>query len=298
MAIWQPQHTIDDLQIISDILFPYLEKLSPDQWHMKTGTRDQDWTLHQVLAHLVSIAELFELATFHAFTGDALDIPNLTKREDLRAFNQSEIERLTQHTPASLIGMLRENFEQINSDIAIIEAQDYEKTVDLKIYGRPMRLRDVIDAQLSHIGVVHSYQIRPIPSLGAIWRQYPIYPMDMMSRMIDRFLRHISYTYWYDRANGLVGDIHFDFRMKGLDSWTMHITSDGAWLKHGLTDTKPLVKFTFRDSGVFYKLFTQEMTFHEAIRQAWLQIEGNYPEPLTLLSYFSPSPPKRSLPQL
>src|SRR5262245_4016763 len=82
-------------------------RTAPDEaWNKRTGQREKDWTLHQCLAHLLSIAIVFNKATDAAIRGEALDIREFTNREQLSDWNSAEIARLSQVPPNGLIVQL------------------------------------------------------------------------------------------------------------------------------------------------------------------------------------------------
>lgn len=107
---------------------------------MKTGIREKDWTLREVLAHLVSIAFLFYRAVDDGIEGRPMERPVFHRREDLRDFNSSQQIYFAEHTPEKLIKLLQVAFIEITAQIEQrLKPEHYEQTIDLKIYGRPMR---------------------------------------------------------------------------------------------------------------------------------------------------------------
>ena len=293
MTLWNPQHTVDDLHELQSLLFDFLVSLPAEAWSHKTGARDKDWTVQETVAHLLSISRLFQQGVQAALTDTKVSIPHLTRREDLRDFNQHEIARLSSHTPDELIDLLRESFADVLTTISQLTPDDYEKTADIYVYNRPTRVIDLVDFQLSHAGIIHASQIgRSESTYTPIWRHYS----DAMThRMMDRYFRHFSYAYWNKLTGDLRGAIQFQIGANEADRWYLWVSPNGSWAHHGVSEEIPLFTATVRDADVLFSIFTMHTSIENALTESTLVIHGHYPASLTLLSYFSASPPKRPL---
>lgn len=155
---------------------------------------------------------------------------------------------------------------------------------------------DLLDFQLSHAGLIHGAQIRQTGEPRSVPLWYAA-PLPMVWRQIDRYLRHFSYAYWNDYADGLEGVIHFHILDEhGHGDWSLHVDSHGASAHKGLSDDRVLFDAYFSGIHEIFNVFTGFVSVDTAINANYLWFEGDYPEPMTLLSYFSPSPPRRKLP--
>jgi hypothetical protein len=85
------QQTVDDLTEFESVLAEFFYHVPADGWENKTGTREKDWTLHQALAHLVSVAQFFNEAIEAALHDRPLMLPNFAQREDLPEWNMVQV---------------------------------------------------------------------------------------------------------------------------------------------------------------------------------------------------------------
>src|SRR4030042_4601527 len=71
------------------------------------------WTARHYLAHLVTNQEMEILpTTSHSIAGEAVEIPGLTSRLDIDAFNQAGVDSGADLTPAELLARLPAAFQR------------------------------------------------------------------------------------------------------------------------------------------------------------------------------------------
>jgi hypothetical protein len=296
MTLWNPQHVLDDLYEFKLYLSDVFKRTPDSAWANRTGDREKDWTVKETLAHIVSISQFFQKGVQSALTDTPLDIPNVAKREDLRAFNNSEIARLSHHTPNELVSQLLGSLTDVEATVKDLSPDDYEKTVDLKVYNRPTKVMDMIDFQLSHAGIIHGAQIirTGAPRVIPLWYGAPL---PMVWRQIDRYLRQFSYAYWNDLAGDLDGVINIHILDEhGQAEWSLHVNPQGGSAHIGLSKDDALFDAYFSGVHEIFNIFTGVMSIDWALDANYMWFEGDYPEPMTLFSYFSPAPPRRKLP--
>lgn len=131
MTLWNPQHTLDDLYEFKLYIADVLKRTPDTAWSHRTGNREKDWTVKETLAHMVSISEVFQIAVHSALTETSLEIAGVSKRDDLRAFNDSEIARLSQYSPPELIDRLINSLDDVEATIRQLSSDDYEKLLTL-----------------------------------------------------------------------------------------------------------------------------------------------------------------------
>lgn len=68
-----------------------LGALPAEAWERRTGDREKDWTLHETVAHLSSVAAPFNRAADAALSNRSIAEPGLYPRRDLVAWNAAQI---------------------------------------------------------------------------------------------------------------------------------------------------------------------------------------------------------------
>src|SRR5437879_10481766 len=80
-----------DLDQLRDLLSSFFANVSAADPDHPTERSGRGWTLHQTLAHVAAIAEVFYKALDDTLNGVAFSSAGLDKRVDLSAVNQREI---------------------------------------------------------------------------------------------------------------------------------------------------------------------------------------------------------------
>ncbi|MFP4324149.1 MAG: maleylpyruvate isomerase N-terminal domain-containing protein, partial [Anaerolineales bacterium] len=209
------EHTTDDLRWFSAYLSDYLSALPEDAWTRPTGDRPQDWTLTELMAHLASIAEIFNQATEAALGNRPLVLEGLQERRDLRHWNAAQIAARQGIPGLQLLSVWRAQIAAAADRAATLSPAQAEATAFLPVYNRPARVIDFIDWQLSHAGIIHGAQVTRAMGDPPLWMGYP---PDFTVRQIDRFMRHLSAAYWHDLA-GAEDQITLAFEIEGAGEW-------------------------------------------------------------------------------
>lgn len=277
--------TATDTETLSAILTAYLESVSDADWQHRTGTRDKDWTRHQTLAHLVSIAKLFNHGIDAALKGHRLTIPGLTRREDLPAFNAAQIETLSAFPPDDLLRQLQAQLARSAQTARDIAPEQAQLAADVLVYNRPVPVGDLLDFQLSHVGVVHAAQIAD--GAPPLWKRYPA---DLLHRQTDRFVRHFSVAYWQDYAPNLQTAINFHIEGEAGGDW--HLIADPSGGRAGQGSAADAgYALRVADAGVFFGIFTAQVDVTAALQSGELTISGDPMRTMQLLRLFAATPP-------
>ncbi len=282
------KNTAADIQTLRLVYRNYWKTVPQDAWQRRTGAREQDWTLHETLAHLVSIANLFNRAVDAAVTGNG-DISRPARREDLRAWNAEEIARLTALPPQTLIEHFDTELEQAAKRAASLSPESYDAQAFLHVYNRPARAIDFLDWQISHAGIVHGSQItrpvRPTP----LWQEYSA---AMIQRSIDRFIRHFSYAYWQDYGPQETTILNFCINGAAGGDWHLIAAPDGGGWGTELVE-EAACTITFDSPSTFFGVFTIHIPMRAALQDGRMRIEGDSQRTLRLLRLFAASPPRQ-----
>jgi len=275
---------LQDMGFFRDIYLKFWQSVPNTAWELRTGGRDKDWTLHQTLAHIVSIGDLFNLAINAALHGKILTVKGLKSRHDLPTFNHSEIMRLQQLSPPELINRLNAIFEFANQTASKISSKQAQQKSMLYVYNRPIPVQDYLDFHLSHMGVVHAAQVtRPLEQTP-LWENYSD---DFKSRQVKRFLKHFSVAYWQD-YNDIDGAMNV--RINGIGDWHLLMNQQGGELCDGLDNTAQYgIRFTH--PNILFSVFTVAIPMRTALQMRAMQILDGEDTTLKMLRLFGATPP-------
>ena len=282
--------TLSDLKNFHTISSQFWKNIPDDAWDTKTGTRDKDWTLHETLAHVLSIAQMFNKATDSALRGEILVIKGFEKREDLGAWNDEQIGRLSQLPPNSLIVQLLQESRITYERASQLTQETAEKTVFMPNFNRPARTIDTIHWQLSHAGIVHGAQVTTPLDMPPLWSQFED---DLLHRMVGYFLNQWSYVYWADLGSDTAQVINFHIGGDAGGEWHLTASPDVSTSAEGKVDGAEF-NLTFTDPNTFLGIFTGYINMRGALGDGSMRIDGDIRETLAILSLFSPTKPKKA----
>ncbi len=282
-------NVLSDFNTFISILLDYLHSVPDSAWEARTGTREKDWTLHQTLAHLVSISHLFNKAARCARDDESLSVNGLARREDLVSWNETEIMRLIQNPPENLIRQLAQSLDEAAAIAKSLTSEQMERPTYLTTYNRPARTIDFIDWQLSHAGVIHAAQMTRPLNLPPLWEHYP---EDLLNRQIDRFMRQFSYAYWEAYAGDVNAILSFHIEGPAGGDWHIAAAMDGGFAAQGVGDN-PAFILNFANPYVLFGIFTVHIRVDDAIKNGLYTIEGDRTEALRVLRLFGATPPKQ-----
>jgi hypothetical protein len=288
MTRLNPDDTLADFAELRGILQDYFAGLSPEDWHLRTGDRDKDWTVRQTLAHLVAIAELLNRAVEAALQDKDLAIEGVHKRQDLRAWNEQQIAMRSDMTPAHLAEQLFAEFDTAAHYIKTLASEDFHKKTYARVYNRPAPVMDIVDWQLSHVGAVHAAQITRPTTGQPLWEYYSV---GMTHRTLDRYVRHFSIAYWNTVGGDRHETINFTIDGEGGGAWHLVAAPDGGTSGRNLVDGAEH-HLRFANPAIFYGLFGLHLPFIGTIRAGHLQTDGDFRQTFELIRLFSASPPK------
>jgi uncharacterized damage-inducible protein DinB len=278
-----------DIRDFREVLAEHVRAIPDDAWELRTGTRDKDWTLRQTVAHLVAIAQAFNQAAQAAVTEMPLLTPGIEKRDDLRAWNRSQIAQLSDVAPEALVDRLLVELDFAAQYLTGLSDDDLERTAHLRVYGRPAKASDFLDFQISHAGIVHGAQItRPLQQ-PPLWERFP---SSLQHRTIERFLRQMAVAYWPEYGGEALRAINFRIEGENGGEWHTWAGSDGARVYEGNSED---ASFTMRcaDVNALFGLFTVHLPLKEALENGSIAFEPDWRDVMAFLDLFAPTAPKR-----
>lgn len=271
------------------ILSDFLAAVPDSAWSLRTGSREKDWTLHETVAHLVALADAFNIAAEYARDQKVLTVEGLATRRDISGWNLVELRRRMHFSPAELtekvLAALDRGLEIAHS---MNEAQS-QQTIFLRGYNRPSRAVEMIEFHLSHMGVIHAAQIvRPL-NQDPLWTRYSA---AFTHRLIDRFFRHISYAYWQEHGGDLNGAIHFHIGGESGGLWHLIAAPDGGSAASGeAPDVETLFTLHCADAAALFGIFTMHLPLLQALQESLIRLEGDPQLAMRTLRLFSATAP-------
>lgn len=284
------EQTLSDLKNFHTVSSQFWKNIPDDAWDTKTGTRDKDWTIHETLAHVLSIAQLFNKATDSALRGETLVVKGFEKREDLGAWNDEQIGRLSQLAPNGLIVQLLQELRITHERASQLTADTAENTVFMPNFNRPARAIDTIHWQLSHAGIVHGAQVTTPLNMPPLWSQFED---DLLHRMVGYFLNQWSYVYWAELGSDTAQVINFHIAGDAGGEWHLVASPDGSTSAEGKVDGAEFNLF-FANPNTFLGIFTGYMNMREMMVGGNMRIASDVRDTLAILSLFSPKKPKQA----
>lgn len=287
MPNFDPQPILVDFAEYKHIFSDFVDTVPESAWALKTGERDKDWTMHETLAHLVSVAQMFNMATEYALTNTPLPITEFTERSYLATWNVGEIADLSQLPPQELKTQLLTELDKTMALIPTITAENLGNLADLPVYNRPARTIEFVDWQLSHAGIIHAAQITRPMQQAPLWEHYSV---PMLHRQVDRFVRHFSFAYWQELGGSEPQTLNLHILGNGGGDWHLTTDENGGDFGVGLVDNADF-HIQFATPQTFFGLFTFHLPFRDVLQDGRVVFANDMRETMQMLRLFSATPP-------
>jgi hypothetical protein len=237
-----------DLAELKRIFADFFANVS--DWSRPTEKNGGGWTMHQVTAHLATVATFYQLAIEATLNGIQPTVENYTARTDLHAFNDAEIARRENLPPQALIEELFRAFDASMACAESLTPAQLSMTMPVFVYNRPLSVAAFLGAQLAHPGIIHGAQIANGAGAKPIWTHYS---QDMMRRQLSRYFSLISYAYWPERGGDLRATLNF--RIRGSGVWHLILNPDGGGWGEGAGANAAFTLWA-TNADIFCEMFT------------------------------------------
>lgn len=260
------------------------ERMKEEDWARRTDRRPGGWTMHQALAHVEAVARMYNASITARLEGRVLEIPGMTRREDLKAVNQAIVAARAE-TPidelcASFLGALQEAAHLA----APMESEHLGQLVEVPYYSSAPTIAELFGCSLAHAGIVHGAQM-------ATSRSRPIwifFQPGMMRRQLTRFFHMLGLAYWPERGGDLHATFGFHAEGQGGGSWTVRAHPQGGHGKIGVPRTAD-VSFYFRSTDLLCRLITFQSQPWRYLVTRQLRVSGNLNLARRMTSLFTPT---------
>jgi hypothetical protein len=281
-----PELLAADLEELQRVLDRFFVRVKESQWDHHTETGNKGWTLRETLAHVTTIAEIFDLAAERTIQGIPFDHPVLNQSEHLIEINRILIAERIGIAPGVLVQMLLDALGRTAQRAHNVPSEMWDCTVDLRVHNRPMPLAHLMASQLSHAGLVHAAQLPNGIGAPPLWSEYS---PDLLCRQLTRFFTQMSYAYRPERANTLRGPVEFIASGSEGGAWHVILGTHGAEPIEGRA-SKPLFNLRMRSPDVLCRVMTGQLRPIHGVLTGQILPWGNVPLILRFPRYFVGAP--------
>lgn len=279
------EQTQEDLKVFHTQMSAFWKHLPDDAWTKKTGTREKDWTMHALLAHLLSIAQMLNKAGNTALKNENLVIRGLDERDQFGAWNNTEIERLTKVPPNGLIVQFLQELRIGHETLSKVHADNANNTSKAVMFSRPAPAIEYIQSHLSHAGVIHGAQSVFALERAPLWHDFS---PEFTQRVIKHYLNQWSLSYWIEEGGEQSQVINFHIGSDGGGDWHILTSPTGASVSEGVIDDSEFHLF-FTSPDIFFSIFTNTINMRQAMADGQLRVAGDVRDTLSVLKLFGPS---------
>ena len=275
-----------DLQILEGMLPAFLRCIEPAAWQRRMRPHPVEWTLHETVAHLVAAAEFYVSALRHTLHHKILITPAFQQRQNLPAYNQQEI-MLRQHLkPLQLITALQEALSQTRALAEQLTLEQLSWPVQIPVFNRPPTILEVLEAQLTHPGLVHAAQIASPARMDPLWQQFEV---DFMHRMLTRFFHLMTLTYWPERGRRVFTTLQFVVDGAAGGEWYLGISPSGCQSGEGRSSDSRMTTIQAVNADALCQVITRKRSIGQALLRKKMSVRGNLFLASRLLFLFSPT---------
>lgn len=255
-ASFSSEQLAQDMRQLQAILADFFKSVSVADWDRHTERNNSGWTLHQVLAHISVVAEVWHQAVEDTLAGLPVTYAGLTQRSDLPHFNQREIAARQGHAPNTLVESLLSVLEQVANQAAALTAAELELSVPAPAYNRALTVAETMGCQLAHIGIVHGAQLANALAAAPLWSKFS---PELMRRQLTYVFHQMSHSYWVERGGDLRASINFYVAGSAGGRWSLTMDPDGGhggagWVK------RPSLIIWARNANVLCRAFTFQIS--------------------------------------
>jgi SCP-2 sterol transfer family len=260
-----------DIRLVATILAEDLARVGEGAWLHRAGHGDDAWTLHDVIGHLATIAEIAN-RTAAAALGEAVDLPaGLPARDGVRDFNRAGVSRTRAQPTIITVDRLVGALERAAIRAESMAPADGPRSIRVPTYGRPIRADEALAVQVTHPVVLHGPQFadaarleQPVEHLGP----------DVRHRLLERAFQLMTATLDRERAGELKAVIAFEVGGAGGGAWWLSISPDGTLAGRGEVD-RPTVSFRLASTSIAFRMLAGRLHVPVAVMGRQVRIGGD-----------------------
>lgn len=274
----------NDFLELREIFAGSFERMKAEDWQRRSERRASGWTRRQALAHVTAVTEAYNGAISTALAGEPVVIAGLSKRSDLKAFNEAEIEARAELSVEALCSAFLDALSAAASLVAPLNIEEMVRHVALPHLSSTPTIGEMFGSTLAHAGIIHGSQL-------AITRTRPIwiyFQPGMMRRQLTRFVHLLGLNYWPERGGDLHATIAINIAGQGGGSWLIRISPTGGQGKIGRARTNDVI-FSFNSADLFCRIMTFQSSAWRPLLLRRLRIRGQLGLARRLPNFFMPT---------
>lgn len=260
-----------DIRLIATLLAEDLGRLGERSWGHRSGHGPDAWTLHDLVGHLATIAEIANTTAAVAL-GEDVELPaDLPARDGVAAFNRERVARTRTQPTIITIDRLAGALDRAATRAETMSPADGTRLVRVPTYGRPLRADEALAVQVTHPIVLHGPQFaeaarleRPVEHLGP----------DVRHRLLERAIQLMTATLDRERAGDLRAVIALEVGGAGGGSWWISIAPDEVMAGRGAV-ARPTVSLRIADTSVAFRMLAGRLHVPVALLERQLRISGD-----------------------
>lgn len=282
---FQPETLSSDLERLVQYLSHFLASVPTRAWSRPTEKHQSGWTMHETLAHVTAMAELYLEAIEKSLSGERFARANVTRREELPALIRQDIDMRRDLTPIQLTENLLRALQRTSDIIPSLSVNDLSRPTSIAFFDRPPAIVELVGAQLTHIAIVHGFQLTAATSSPPLWHTNA---PDLLQRHITRFLQMVSFMYWREREPDFTGTINYVVNGPAGGKWALTLTPQGAYASTGNID-HPALTIWHPSAQAMCACVTKQMSTRRSLVLGRMMVWGNLGIALRLHSLLSPA---------
>ncbi len=281
--IFEPQTLADDLIEVRHIYAQFFTGITETDWDKPVKGGPKEWTLHETVAHLVSLNGAGLESIRHTLRGEPYNFKGLDNRYEFNAFNRKGIDEHLDTSMRDLCTKLLDILDQAANIARDLQPGQSELSMRMAIYNRPVTVVEALSIIIFHAGLAHAAQVAEPAGLPPLWVQLsPAF----RHRVIGRVMRAFSLLYRFDVGGSLRDTILF--RVDGPDGgeWHVELSPEAATSGEGSVE-HPGLAIHLREPAVFFKMLTSRLNLPMALISGAMKLHGNLRLFLRMDSLFS-----------
>jgi hypothetical protein len=260
-----------DIRLIATLFAEELGRVGDGSWRHRSGHGEDAWTLHDVVGHLATMAEIAN-ATVAAAMGEGVDLPaDLPDRHCVAGFERERVARTRAQPTIITVDRLVGALERAANRAEAIEPADGARSVRVPTYDRPIRVDEALAFQVTHPAVVHGPQFaeaarleRPVEHLGP----------DVRHRLLERTIQLMTATCDRELAGSLRAVVALVIGGAGGGAWWLSISPEEVVAGRGEV-ARPTVAFRIANTSIAFRLLAGRLNVPVALLERQLRISGD-----------------------
>ena len=268
---FDPKTLADDLLEVRRIYSEFFASLDETRWDKPVKGGTKEWNLHETVAHLCALNGAGLESIQQALRGETYTFSGLESRYKFNAYNRTGIDEHLDIPLKELCAQLLDILAEAASIARNLQSGQAEKTAQMPIYNRPVKIVEALSIIMIHTGLFHSAQVAEPASRSPLWTQLS---PEIRHRTIGRVMRAFSLLYRFDIGGPLRTTIAFRVAGPGGGEWYVKLSPDAPNSAEG-TSERPGLLIHLRGTEVFCRMLTSRLNLPLALIDGAMKLRGD-----------------------